>query len=81
MLHVRLSAAERRMHRLLERYTALVWSEAGARADQRARLAAMVLRKRALSSAASLLASLRRRIELLGAPPLDRKPRRSSRSP
>ena len=71
MLHVRLSAAERRMHRLLERYTALVWSEAGARADQRARLAAMVLRKRALSSAASLLASLRRRIELLGAPPLE----------
>ena len=28
------------MHRLLDRYTALVWNEAGARDDSRARLAA-----------------------------------------
>jgi superfamily II DNA or RNA helicase len=65
---VRLSPAERRMHRLLERYTSLVWTEAGARADQRARLAALVLRKRALSSGWSLGTSLRRRLELLGTP-------------
>ena len=67
--HVRLSAAERRMHRLLERYTALIWKEAGSRRDQRARLAALVLRKRALSSPWSLGASLRRRKLLLLDPP------------
>ena len=67
--HVRLSAAERRMHRLLERYTTRIWEEAGARADPRARLAALVLRKRALSSARSLMASLHRRIQLLAAGP------------
>ena len=71
MLQVRLSAAERRMHRLLDQYTSLVWREAGARADHRARLAAAVLRKRALSSAWSLATSVRRRIELLGQPPID----------
>jgi len=68
-LPVRLSRTERRMHRLLDRYTLLVWSEAGARDDARARLAAIILRKRALSSAASLALSVRRRLLLLGSPP------------
>jgi superfamily II DNA or RNA helicase len=68
LLPVRLSALERRMHRMLERYTAMVWTEAGARQDARARLAAVILRKRALSSAASLALSLRRRLALLGSP-------------
>ena len=65
-LAVHLSAPERRMHRLLERYTRLVWREAKARDDPRARLAAIILRKRALSSAASLCLSVRRRLLLLG---------------
>ena len=65
LLGVRLSAAERRMHRQLERYTRQVWREAGSRGDASARLAAVVLRKRALSSAASLAASLERRRRLL----------------
>ena len=69
LLPVRLSRSERRMHRLLERYTARVWQEAGARQDVRARLAAVILRKRALSSAASLLLSVRRRLALLGSTP------------
>lgn len=66
LLPVRLSRLERRMHRLLDRYTLLVWTEAGARQDARARLAAIILRKRALSSAASLAMSVRRRLLLLG---------------
>ena len=69
MLHVRPSPGERRMHHLVEQYTSLVWKEAGRRADQAARLAALVLRKRALSSARSLAASVHRRLELLSATP------------
>lgn len=69
LLQVRLSAAERRMHRLLERYTRMVWTEAGARKDSRARLVSAILRKRALSSAASLAASVARRIMLLDTVP------------
>jgi superfamily II DNA or RNA helicase len=65
MLAVRTSGDERRMHRLLERYTDALCREALARSDARARLAAIVLRKRALSSAGSLAASARRRIQLL----------------
>ena len=65
LLWVQLSDAERRMHQLLERYTRRLWTEASARSDGRARLVAIVLRKRALSSATSLAASLTRRIELL----------------
>lgn len=68
LLPVRLSPAEGRLHRLLEAYTSLVWTEAGARSDARARLAAVVLRKRALSSAASLAISVRRRLALLTSP-------------
>ena len=66
ILPVRLAAEEKAMHRLLERYTALVWHEAARRQDGAARLAATVLRKRALSTAGSLLRSIRRRLAILG---------------
>jgi len=69
VLPVRLSRAERRMHRLLERYTACVCAESRAIGNAHARLAAIVLRKRALSSAGSLLMSCRRRLALLASPP------------
>jgi superfamily II DNA or RNA helicase len=65
LLAVRLSSHERRMHRLLEAYTRRLCDEARARADREARLVAIVLRKRALSSAASLAASCLRRLALL----------------
>jgi superfamily II DNA or RNA helicase len=64
LLDVRPSSAERRMHRLLERYASQIHRESG-RDDPRATLAAIVLRKRALSSAGSLLASVERRQQLL----------------
>jgi len=59
------SEAERRMHDLLDRYSRRVWKEAGRRDDDRARLVSIVLRKRALSSANSLGASVERRLALL----------------
>ena len=64
LLAIRLTAAERRMHRTLARYTEAVWKES-ATPDSGARLATTVLRKRALSSAVSLAASVRRRMALL----------------
>jgi superfamily II DNA or RNA helicase len=72
LLPVRLTAAERRMHARLTRYASAVCAEAAARGDARARLAVIVLRKRALSSAASLHVSASRRLALLseGPPPL-----------
>jgi superfamily II DNA or RNA helicase len=63
LLTVAPSAAERRMHRLLERYARQIAREA--REDPRATLVAIVLRKRALSSAGSLQASAARRQALL----------------
>jgi superfamily II DNA or RNA helicase len=60
---------ERRMHALLRRYCSRLWDEAGRRGDERARLVAIVLRKRALSSAASLAASVERRLTLLSGSP------------
>jgi superfamily II DNA or RNA helicase len=63
LLRVGCTDAERAMHRLLERYTRAVWTSAAATGD--ARLAMIVLRKRALSSAASLARSLERRLEAL----------------
>ena len=57
--------AERRMHRLLDEYSSRVCREADARQDTNARLTAVVLKKRALSSAGSLAASARRRLALL----------------
>jgi superfamily II DNA or RNA helicase len=71
LLQVRLSAGERRMHRLLDRYTTLVWHEATTLADSRARLAVTILRKRALSSAWSLQLSVQRRRALLATGPVE----------
>lgn len=69
LLMVRPSEAEVRMHELLEEYTNRVWHDSNGRGDNLARLAAIVLRKRALSSAAALALSVRRRIDLLVSPP------------
>ena len=69
LLPIRLSDAETRMHRLLERYTACVCAESQAIGNGHARLAAIVLRKRALSSASSLAVSCRRRLALLASEP------------
>lgn len=69
LLAVRLTPAERRMHARLDAYAARVWREAGARRHAAARLAAMVLQKRALSTATSLLISVQRRIALLAGGP------------
>jgi superfamily II DNA or RNA helicase len=69
LLWVRPTQAERRMHELLESYTRRVWQESSARRDARAKLATIVLRKRALSSAASLAVSAQRRLALLAATP------------
>ncbi len=69
ILAVTSSAPERRLHALLERYTSLVWGAAhGGRAPADARLAMVVLRKRAASCAASLMASLSRRLRWLADP-------------
>jgi superfamily II DNA or RNA helicase len=65
VIPVRPSDAERRLHDLLERYARLVWKEATARNDERARLVSIILRKRALSSAGALVNSVLRRIDLL----------------
>lgn len=59
------STVERRMHDLLDRYTRQIWQESTARGDEVAKLVTTVLRKRALSSAGSLLTSIRRRAEML----------------
>jgi superfamily II DNA or RNA helicase len=65
LLPIGLSRRERELHRELDRYTLLVWRAAGRRGDPRARLAAVILRKRALSSAGSLARTVWRRLELL----------------
>lgn len=65
MLPVRLSDAELGMHRVLDAYTSRVCAESRRRGHVQGRLAAIVLAKRALSSAASLAVSCRRRLELL----------------
>ena len=62
---VRITRAEFRLQRLLERYTGEVWREADGAGTEQARLAMTVLRKRALSSPAALLRSLVRRQDLL----------------
>jgi superfamily II DNA or RNA helicase len=66
VLALRLSPAERRLHASLRRYTARVWNTGGG--DRRAadaRLAMIVLAKRAASGPAPLLASLERRLRSL----------------
>jgi superfamily II DNA or RNA helicase len=67
LLPVRIAEAERRMHRALEAYTARVCAEGRRQGDARGRLAAIVLAKRALSSATSLARSCHRRLVLLTA--------------
>ena len=61
---VRLTRAENRLQRLLERYSRDVWQEATGDVEG-ARLAVTLLRKRALSSAAAAARTLRRRMDLL----------------
>ena len=69
VLRVSLSAPELRMHALLERYTSRVWSAASdGRSSNDARLAMIVLRKRAASGPWPLLVSLSRRLLWLGRP-------------
>jgi superfamily II DNA or RNA helicase len=67
ILSVRVSPAERRLHRALRRYAAHVWRAGGGRATSAdARLAMVVLAKRAASGPGPLLASLERRLRHLG---------------
>jgi SNF2 family DNA or RNA helicase len=65
-LHVRIRAGERRMHVLLQQYSAAIRAELGER--RHAWLALAVLHKRAFSSAASLALSLERRLATLSDP-------------
>src|SRR4029450_4957434 len=71
VIRVRLSDAERRLHRELESYTSRLWASGAGRTDTNPALLATMLRKRALSSAASLVRSLKRRLQLMNAPPAD----------
>jgi superfamily II DNA or RNA helicase len=67
-----LSPAEQTMHRLLDAYTTGIWNESRRSGNLNGELIATLLRKRALSSAAALEISLRRRLALLAgvaAPP------------
>jgi superfamily II DNA or RNA helicase len=65
LLPVALAPAELHMHRLLREYAARVWRQAGAGTFRDSRLVAIVLTKRALSSASSLARSVERRLQLL----------------
>ena len=69
MLTVRPSVPERTLHRLIDRYTTAICRDARGRGDARPRLLAVVLKKRALSSAASVGLSIRRRLDLLAGAP------------
>lgn len=64
-VRVALTAPEQRLQRILDRYCKEIWSHSP---SPEGRLAAIVLRKRALSSSAALGRSLRRRQRLLAAP-------------
>jgi ERCC4-related helicase len=67
LLAVRLSENERRTHHLLEQYASSLCAEACTRGDNAARLLAIVLRKRALSSVSALARSCMKRLALLDA--------------
>jgi len=67
-LNVKTSAAESALHRVLAAYARLVWRQKGDRSAA-ARLAMVVLMRRACSSASSLARSVERRISLLNADP------------
>jgi superfamily II DNA or RNA helicase len=73
LLTVRPTPAEQRMHRVLERYISALSSERHRAAVWPARLASIVLKKRALSSAGSLAESARRRLALLAGDALPRQ--------
>jgi superfamily II DNA or RNA helicase len=77
-LRVRPTLVEAEMHRAVAAYTRLVWAQQG-RSTAGARLVAMVLCRRAFSSAASLARSIERRLMLLGLP--DRDARLQARLP
>ncbi|MFN8059193.1 MAG: DEAD/DEAH box helicase [Vicinamibacterales bacterium] len=62
---VRLSSAECRLHQLLRTYVRHVWTAARGPEGRGARLAMLVLEKRAKSSPWALVASLHRRLRLL----------------
>jgi SNF2 family DNA or RNA helicase len=65
LLAVRLAEAEGEMHRLLSDYARRVWQVGQTRDDPSLRLVAIVLTKRALSSATSLARSVTRRLAAL----------------
>lgn len=65
LLRVRARPAEDHMHALLDDYTTRLWREAGDDPSGARRLVATVLQKRALSSAAALARTVRRRLEAL----------------
>jgi ERCC4-related helicase len=67
LLSVRLSEHERRTHHLLEQYASSLCAEARTRDGNEARLLAIVLRKRALSSVSALARSCMTRLALLDA--------------
>jgi superfamily II DNA or RNA helicase len=66
LLRVSLTPAEATLHALLGRYSRKVWMEAEGDGAAAARLAMIVLRKRALSSMAAIARSLAHRLERLG---------------
>jgi len=65
LLQVRLHSTEQAAHRALDEYARRVWREAPPASAAAARLAMIVLARRACSSAASLAASIERRLALL----------------
>jgi superfamily II DNA or RNA helicase len=67
IVRIALRPDERRLHKLLDRYTTRVWRESSTNAT--GRLAMIVLRKRALSSAWSLRRTIERRLALLAQHP------------
>ena len=64
-LNVTPSIDERRLHEAMLSYTRMVWVQRGASSGE-ARLAAIVLARRACSSASSLMRSLERRLAMVG---------------
>jgi superfamily II DNA or RNA helicase len=67
IVRIALRADERRLHKVLDSYTARVWRESSTNAS--GRLAMIVLRKRSLSSAWSLRRTIERRLALLAQHP------------
>lgn len=68
LLRIRPTCGERSMHGALDAYARRVWSDAPSASAAAARLAMMVLARRASSSPASLVRSLERRLSLLETP-------------